>query len=352
MKSRITKIAAAAVIIIAAALSITFLDKSVTPAYALEQTIQANSALRYLRTKYFHGERDDVAKECWLEFDESGRTKNLRINWSEWFAGGEVVVWNENETKIWNKKENFLKIFSDEIYNSRVHKMKEGDDPKLIVEQLHEQEAEGLVKIEIDESGNKEEPIVVTATYLPDSPKYGDRKVLFVDRGTNLTTRMELYVLKQGEYSYYGVIEYFDYNVPINEQIFSLADEISEDAHLIDTRTQDIGLEQGSLADEEIAVKVVREFIEALIANDYVRAGQLLGGLPQDKVKKGWGKLNITRLVSIGEPVAPPKPSRVFPKMLSVPYIIEVEKDGEKTTLENKQNGKRVLGCRERWAIH
>jgi hypothetical protein len=38
--------------------------------------------------------------------------------------------------------------------------------------------------------------------------------------------------------------------------------------------------------------------------------------------------------------------------MLSVPYIIEVEKDGEKTTLENKQNVKRVLGCRERWAIH
>lgn len=50
------------------------------------------------------------------------------------------------------------------------------DDSKLIVEQLYDQEAEELVKIEMDESGNKEDPIVVTAIYLPDSPKYCGRK--------------------------------------------------------------------------------------------------------------------------------------------------------------------------------
>jgi outer membrane lipoprotein-sorting protein len=41
MKSPITKLAAAAVIIIAVTLSITFFDKSVTPAYGIEQTIEA-----------------------------------------------------------------------------------------------------------------------------------------------------------------------------------------------------------------------------------------------------------------------------------------------------------------------
>jgi len=351
MKS-FTKLAAAAMIIIAVLLPITFLDKSVTPAYALEQTIEATRALRYLHTKYFHGERDDVAKECWLEFDESGRTKNLRINWSDWFAGGKVVVWNENETKIWNQKENLLTIFSDEVYTSRVHKMKEGDDPKLIVEQLYEQEAKGLVKIEIDESGNKEEPIVVTATYLPDSPKYGDRKVLFVDRGTNLTTRMELYVLKQGEYTYYGVIEYFDYNVPIDEQMFSLADEVPADATRIDTRTHDLGLAQGELADKEIAAKVIREFLEALIAEDYATAGQLWGGLAAAEVHKRWGKLKVVRIVSIGEPGLA-KPSKVFPKMQTVPYTIEIEKDGKTAQQQLKWLLVRpVLGRRDRWVIH
>ena len=41
MKSRITKLAAAAVIIMIAVLVATFLDKSVTPAYAIEDTIEA-----------------------------------------------------------------------------------------------------------------------------------------------------------------------------------------------------------------------------------------------------------------------------------------------------------------------
>jgi hypothetical protein len=41
MKNKMTKLSAAAVIIIAAILSITILEKSVTPAYAIEQTIEA-----------------------------------------------------------------------------------------------------------------------------------------------------------------------------------------------------------------------------------------------------------------------------------------------------------------------
>jgi len=348
MKSKITKLAATAVIIIAIVLSITFLDKSVTPAYALEQTIQANSVLRYLHTKYFHGERDDVAKECWFEFDDSGRTKNLRINWSEWFGGGYVIVWNENETKSWNPKQKFLKLFNDEIYTSRVHNMMESEDPKLIIEHLYDQEAEGQVKIEIDESGNKAEPIVVTATYLPESPKYGDRKILFIDRGTKLTTRMELYVLKEDEYTYYGVIEYFDYNVPIDAQMFNLADEIPNDAYQIDTRTQDIGLVQEALADEEIAVKVVREFLEALIAEDYAKAGQV-AGLPPGKIQKGWGDKKITHIVSIGEPFRLDKPSKIHPKRLCVRYTIKVEKKGQIVQQLRESRVAPIIGRRDRW---
>ena len=41
MKNPITKLAAAAVIIVALIISITFLDKSATPAYGIEQTIEA-----------------------------------------------------------------------------------------------------------------------------------------------------------------------------------------------------------------------------------------------------------------------------------------------------------------------
>ena len=53
---RFTKIAAAAVIVMAVVLSITFLDKLVTPAYSIEQTIQANHTVRYLHIKDFKTE--------------------------------------------------------------------------------------------------------------------------------------------------------------------------------------------------------------------------------------------------------------------------------------------------------
>lgn len=67
MKSRMTKLAAAAVIITAVVVSITFLDKSVASAYAVEQTI---NAMKAIRTVYMTGEFYKQGKfECWMKFD-------------------------------------------------------------------------------------------------------------------------------------------------------------------------------------------------------------------------------------------------------------------------------------------
>ena len=52
MKSRIVKLAAAAVIILIAVLAFTLLDKSVTPAYAIEQTIEEESFFTYCRRQW------------------------------------------------------------------------------------------------------------------------------------------------------------------------------------------------------------------------------------------------------------------------------------------------------------
>jgi hypothetical protein len=351
MKSRMTKLAVAAAIIIAVVLSITFLDKSVTSAYAIEQTIEANHVMSYLHTKYFHGEHNDVAKECWFEFDESGQVRNLRINWSEWFGGGYVIVWSENETKSWVKKRNFLRIFNDEIYTSRVYNMMETDDPKLMVEHLYEHEAKGEVEIGINESPNKAEPIVVTATYLPKSPSYGDRKILFIDRSTKLVTSLELYILKDGEYEYYGVIEYYNYNIPIDAKMFSLEDEVSPDAKRIDTRTEDVGLAQEGLADHEIATKVVREFLEALITREYVKASQIHVGLSPSEIRKLSEAWKVVRIVSIGKPVQPDKPSKIHPKRLCVACTIEVKKNGQLIQELREFRVTPVIGRRDRWEI-
>ena len=185
MKNRITKLTAAAVIIIAAGLSIIFLDKSVTTVYAIEHTIEANRTMRYLHLRYFDSSHDDVAKECWLKFDETGQATNVRINWSEWMAGGEIVVWNKDKTQILNKKQNFLITFNDEIYTARLLTMARRENPRLAVERLYERQAKGEVEIKIEQPDSKAEPIVVTATGSGDNRM---RFVLFVDQATNLVT--------------------------------------------------------------------------------------------------------------------------------------------------------------------
>lgn len=75
--NRFTKLAAAAVIIIAVALSITLFDRSVTPTYAIEQTVDAFRNVRFMHIVC----RDDsgkVADERWIEIGPDGAQARYR----------------------------------------------------------------------------------------------------------------------------------------------------------------------------------------------------------------------------------------------------------------------------------
>ncbi len=329
MRSKISKLAAAAVIIIAVVLSATLLDITGTPAYAIEQTIEANHTVRYLHIRYTDVSHDEP-KEFWVECDESGQIKNARMHMPEWASpldGAKVGVWQENKIQVYFKKKNLLFIARDKTVADHMLKLVEECDPRLAVERLYEQEAQGKVEIEIDEPSNKAEPIVVTATYLPESSTPDRRFVLFVDQATKLVTSIETYRLKDDEYEYMGVQEYYDYNQPIEAEIFTLDETlIPDDAIRIDQTTQKVGLAQGDLTDEEIAVEVVRQFFEALINQDYAKAGKLMEGIPAEKMQEGLGQVKYLRIVSIG-PVAPhPRPQT---NGVVVPTVVEIEKDGK-----------------------
>ena len=164
-------------------------------------------------------------------------------------------------------------------------------------------------------------------------------------------TAIEFYKLKDGKYQYVELIEYYDYNQPIEAEMFSLDnDDIPADVMRIDQTIQEIGLEQGKLTDKEIAVKVVREFYEALIAKDYAKAGQLYGGVPADKMRERWEELNVVQIISIGEPIPHPTPGVGG---FQVPCKIEIERDGAKSIYEPYGPGVRpVRGQPNRWNIH
>jgi hypothetical protein len=67
MKNKMTKFAAAAVIILGVALSIIFLEKSVTPAYAIEQAFEAMENMHWM---HILGKQNDLQLEHWISYPE------------------------------------------------------------------------------------------------------------------------------------------------------------------------------------------------------------------------------------------------------------------------------------------
>jgi len=343
MKSPITKLAAAAVIIVAIGLLINFWDNPVV--YALDQTIEANHSVRYLHIKEITVGHEDEPKEFWLESHEDGQVKNVRMHMPAWDVPSDkakVIVWKENTAQVWIKKKNVLLTVRDKAVADKMLELIQAYDPRLAVERLYKQEAEGRVRIEIEEPSDKSRPIVVTAT----GPNR--REVLFVDQATKLVTAIKFYQLKDGEYQYQSLLELDGYNQPIDNKVFTL-DEVPTDVIRIDQTTQEVGLEQGNLTDEEVAAEVVRKFFEALIAENYAGAGQFFEGLPADFIQKTFGHLKFLRIISVG-PVGPhPVPET---RGLVVPCTVEIEHEGE--TAEWKLE---TIGVREvynqpgRWSI-
>ncbi|MGA2257080.1 MAG: hypothetical protein ABSG53_20705 [Thermoguttaceae bacterium] len=96
----------------------------------------------------------------------------------------------------------------------------------------------------------------------------------------------------------------------------------------VDQIHEEIGLSKGSLTDNEIATKVVREFFEALVAKDYKKAGMVYSGIPAEEMKELFGPCNFLRIVEMGKPAPAPNPKM---QALQVKVKVECEVNGEKT---------------------
>jgi len=351
MKSSMTKFVAAAVIIVAIVLSISLMIKTTPVAYALGQTIEANHTVRSLHIKDFTPGEDEP-KEFWLQFDDRGQVKNVRAYIPEWDSpsdGAKTVIWQEGKAKVWFKKKNTLLTVRDERLAQQMLGLALRVDPRLAMERLYEQEQQGKVKIQIDEPADNTESITVTATYAPEGSRPGKRVVQSVNQATRLVTAMKVYLLKDDEYQQVDLMEFHDYNQTIEPEVFTLDDEIPADTMRVDQTTQEVGLAQGDLTDEEAAVEVARRFFTALIAEDYAAAGQLLEGIPADKMRQMFGPTKVLRIISIGPAGPHPIPET---KGLVVPCTVEIQKDGQISEWKlDKLGVRQVYNQPGRWTI-
>ena len=108
LMNRITKLAAVAVIIIAIALSVIVLDKSVAPAYAIEQTVEAFKNVRFLHLVR-RDETGQVEDERWIEIGMDGRQVRYRQDTPPNF----LAVEDGETTAEYHKDKNTVVLYSN-----------------------------------------------------------------------------------------------------------------------------------------------------------------------------------------------------------------------------------------------
>ncbi|MHC4659794.1 MAG: hypothetical protein ACYS83_11565 [Planctomycetota bacterium] len=359
MKKPIAKLVTAAAVILIAVLGISLLKNSATTAYAIEQTIEAGQEMRYLHFyHYASSDSNTPDKEAWLEYDDSGQIKNIRTNWYKSGGVDTVVVWKEGRTQCWRKEKKTLLFFEDEIYTKKMVAFAKNNDPTSTVKNRYDREKKGDVEIEIDEPANKTDPIILTCTWLPNTFLTGGispqmREIVFVDPVTKLVTSIEVYALEEdGDYEACGVWEYPDYDTLFEPGIFDLDGQLPADVKRLDQMILDIGLERTDLTKKEIAVEVVRSFLQALIAKDYDRAIKIYGYEDPDEkegLRKRFEKLNIVRIISLGDPTSPRFDSW---GKLEVPCKVELEENGQIIEWQIEDVlALRVIGHPNRWRV-
>ncbi len=356
MRNGFKELVVAAIVVIVATVSLQFFGGG-PAAYALEQTINANHSVRYLHMRNFSAGHEEAPKEFWIACDDQGQVQNVRYflpAWESPYDGAKSVVWSRGVAKVWFPKKNSLVIHRNETIPTWILDLVQGSDPRYAVERLRSAEQEGRLTIDIQQPTDKSQSIVVTATYIWDGKSPSRREILYVDQATKLVAAIEYYHrATDGQFLYDGRQEHYDYNIPIAPEMFTLEDDVPADVVRIDQVAQDVGLAQGTITDEQVVVEVVRQFLEALMAGDYDKAGILHGGVPAKTMQERYGDMTVVRIVSIDEPKPHPTPGVGG---FVVPCKVEIEDaSGTRRTREYRMPGVRPVDPKlypDRWYIH
>ena len=220
MKSPITKLTATAVIIITAVFLMTFFEKSAAPAYAFEQTIEANHTIKTVHLRKFEKGQsieNNQFSDYWLKYDNTGKLSNLRRNEHD-KDGVKFTVWNDGIKKTWIPQDNVVIV--KRLNNNTAKEWEDKEfDYELLLQWLNDQIKEKKeIELKIDEPAEDSDFIYVEATHSGDK----ERVELVVDRKTKLIKKFSKYHLIEHGDELGRQVEFFAYNQPIHPSMFEL----------------------------------------------------------------------------------------------------------------------------------
>ena len=295
MNSKITKFTFAVIITVTAVLSTNIFNGLVPVVFGVEQVIATNNNIRFLHVKEFRANQKEP-NEFWIKSNEQGNVEKARYYLPKTEDGIKLITWTPERTEHWAKSKNRFFIYQTKQIEGWMQSILEQCQPKLVMKKLLEEQNAGRVDIDT------QKPAVIVVTYKTEPKK----EIYYIDNTADLITHIEFYSIENNRQVLKSTTKFSDYNVPIDEKMFSLKDDLPKSVIVVDQINQLIGILQGNMTDEQAAAETARQFFQALIDKDYKKAGLIYGGELEEYAKKEYGRLNVTKIISIGTPISQP----------------------------------------------
>jgi hypothetical protein len=308
-------------------------------AYAFSQTVEAMQGKHsfHIRTYFQQGRHD----EFWAEFDKEGKLLRFRQHEGESPERTLVTIWEDNV-----KSQYFPPPWGIHL-ETRVENTGGGlegleeFDPENIVKEIQALVADGKALMEIQEPSPYADLMTIQVTRTDGKAL---KEILVVDPETKFVVRVDDYWGREGEQVFHHGIEVLEYNQTIDPRLFERT--FPEGTILMDQVTQEVGMAQGDMTDEEVAVEVLRQALEAWAQGDYARAGKLCGGAPTQLLTERYAHLRPVRVISIGQP----QRAEHMPRF-KVPCQYEIERNGQREVTSQAFGVFAVNGHPGRWYV-
>jgi hypothetical protein len=305
--------AAAAILIVALVVTVTILEKSTAPAYALDQTVTA-----FQLVKFVHVTDWEVGKEepmqIWMEYGADTEPVRIRFSMPEWknpLDGPKEAIWAAGIAQVYMPKKNVFVTVAEKRIVREMRDLAGGLDAGDLFRKMVQLQASGKRSIQISEPSGSQDKIVVTST------GDGYTKKFYVDPTTKLLSAMETCTVddKGNETLQYKMD--CDYVRPEND-VFTLT--VPDTAMKVDMATRVVGIPQGDMTDTQVAAQCVSQFWQALMDQDYQKAGGIYSGIAAETLEKAFGQTRVTKVVSMGEPVLNPTRPGVYDVSCTVEF--------------------------------
>lgn len=273
MKNKMTKFATAAAVILIAALGITVLDKSATPAYAVQQTIDA---MRQITSVHIVGRTwDNELMDLWKKINpETGKWDQIYLKVPFGLGSGICEFTFISTPKIsyrFNETKNVVRIFERQIIGTSV-----GFDRifESIAENLDEDE-----RMEVYHGTDLQSGSDTIVLLIQSKDNQGEDKFtkLTIDPETKLPLSLEFF---GSHNTFLKRSENITYNEPIPQELLDF--QIPDDAEVINVSDveamldrADAGIGVDNLTRKEASVLVAEEYWLALINEDWPRVEKL-----------------------------------------------------------------------------